>query len=316
MAKNTATGKHDILAAGCLCWRRTGHELQVLVIHRPRYDDWSWPKGKQDHGETLPETAVRELREETGLDVRLGVALPATEYTVKAQSKLVRYWAAEVPPGAHAKPDDDEVDELRWVHPRQAEELLTNREDKEPLKALVRLSEQDRLATRPVIVVRHAKAKPRSAWQRAEGDRPLAATGQRQALAVTRLLAAWRPTRVITSPWLRCISTVVPYAKKYDAQVRQRPQLTEASHERHPGKAAAVVEKLFTSEHPVVLCTHRPVLPTVLEVLKEHLPGGLRQQLPAADPYLSPGQMIVIQVPRNKKKKRPVSCEIIAPFDD
>ena len=75
MAKNTTLSKYDILAAGCVCWRVVDGELQVLVIHRPRYDDWSWPKGKQDDGETLPETAVRELREETGLHITLGVHL-------------------------------------------------------------------------------------------------------------------------------------------------------------------------------------------------------------------------------------------------
>lgn len=315
MAKSNASGKIDIYAAGCLCWRLSAGELQVLVIHRPRYDDWSWPKGKQDNGETLPETAVRELREEVGLSVRLGVPLPAIRYDVKGQTKLVKYWAAEISPSVKAKPDHGEVDELRWVSAEEARTMLSNNDDRGPLDELMRLHGQGTLATRPVIIVRHAKAKPRSSWQRAEGDRPLAATGKRQALAVTRLLAAWQPRRIITSPWLRCVSTVIPFAKKYNAKVKERSQLTEASHKRSPKKAAAIVEQLFDTEHPVVLCTHRPVLPTVFKVLARHMPDPLSEDLPESDPYLSPGEMVVLHMPRNKKD-RAVSCEIITPFDD
>ena len=111
------------------------------------------------------------------------------------------------------------------------------------------------------------------------------------------------------------MSTVIPFAKKYNAKVKERSQLTEASHKRSPKKAAAVVEQLFDMEHPVVLCTHRPVLPTVLKVLSRHMPNSLGDDLPESDPYLSPGEMIVLQMPRNKKS-RAVSCEIITPFDD
>ncbi|MEX5266410.1 MULTISPECIES: NUDIX hydrolase [Kocuria] len=316
MAKNKTLSKYDILAAGCVCWRVVDGELQVLVIHRPRYDDWSWPKGKQDDGETLPETAVRELREETGLHITLGVHLADTEYTVRGHDKLVRYWAAEVSPFAHTSPEDDEVDRMSWLPVARARSILTNEDDTAPLDELARLYARASLATRPVIVIRHAKAKPRSSWQRAEGDRPLAATGKRQALAVTRLLAAWQPKRVVTSPWLRCISTVVPYAKKYGIKVKERSQLTEAAHKRHPKRAAQVTEQLFDTERPVVLCTHRPVLPTVLKVLAKHLPPALAAQLPDADPYLSPGQMIVLHMPRASQSARAVGFEIISPFDD
>ncbi|CAL8899253.1 ADP-ribose pyrophosphatase [Kocuria varians] len=316
MAKNSTPGRYGILAAGCLCWRVVDDELQVLVIHRPRYDDWSWPKGKQDDGETLPETAVRELREETGLRITLGVHLADTVYKVRGHDKLVRYWAAEVSPLVKPAPEDDEVDRMEWVTPSRARKMLTNKDDVAPLEELVRRHSRGELATRPVIVIRHAKAKPRSSWQRAEGDRPLAATGKRQALAVTRLLAAWQPRRVVTSPWLRCMSTVVPYAKKYNVKVKERPQLTEDTHKRHPKRAANVTEQLFETERPVVLCTHRPVLPTVLKVLARHMPPELAENLPATDPYLSPGQMIVLHMPRTGQRSQAVAFELISPFDD
>jgi len=308
-------GSPDVQAAGCLCWRRAGSGVEVLLIHRPRYDDWSFPKGKQDEGETLPETAYREVREEIGLPARLGVPLPTIRYGVKDGTKDVHYWAAEFGPGARPEPDGREVDSVRWAAPDEARRLLTNPSDREPLDRLVELHERGDLATRPAIVVRHAKAKPRSSWSRAEGDRPLAATGKRQALAVTRLLQVWSPERVLTSPWLRCLSTVVPYARKAGVKVRERPQLTEAAHKRHPKKAAAVVQTMFDKDAPVALCTHRPVLPTVLRVLAQHMDGELARALPAKDPYLSPGEMIVLQVSR-RHRRRVVSVELVKPFDD
>ena len=128
----------EVLAAGMLPWRQGADGLQVMVIHRPRYDDWSWPKGKLDPGETLPECAVRELAEEVRLDLRPGVPLAVTAYTLPTrkgrgeQSKEVWYWAAEVV-GQRAVPDGDEVDEARWVSPDAARRMLTNESDAEPL---------------------------------------------------------------------------------------------------------------------------------------------------------------------------------------
>ncbi|MDO5617428.1 NUDIX hydrolase [Kocuria sp.] len=305
----------DIRAAGCLCWRPTADGgIEVLVIHRPRYDDWSWPKGKLDDQETLPEAAHREVHEEVGLKVRLGIPLAITEYQVKGGLKHVYYWSAELPAFTKGRADGKEVDELRWVSPEQAGRMLTNTTDVEPLQRLIQLRDAGDLAVRAVLLVRHAKAKPRSSWSRAEGDRPLAATGKRQALAVTRLLAVWSPERVVSSPWLRCLSTVTPYAKTAGLKVKERPALTEAAHKRSPRKAAAVVETLFDKDKSAALCTHRPVLPTALKVLANHLPSTLSSMLPQEDPYLAPGEMIVLQVSR-RHRRRAVSMEIVKPFD-
>lgn len=305
-----------INAAGALIWRRNQSKLEVLIIHRPHYDDWSWPKGKQDAGETLPETAVREVREEVGLQVTLGAPLAMTTYKVRGKNKEVYYWAAELPFGAHAQADEAEVDELRWVSPKQARSMLTNSTDQQPLKALLRLEATQDLKTRPVIVVRHAKAKPRSTWAGAEGERSLAATGKRQALSVGRLLEAWSPQRIVSSPWVRCMQTVYPYSKTSGLAIKEKRALTEDSNKRSPKRARRVTESLFEKrDRSVVLCTHRPVLPTVLEVLGSHLNKPLRKHLPTSDPYLKPGEMWVLQVsvahPRSV-----VSLEQIKPFDD
>src|SRR3954453_3883817 len=209
---------------GALCWRGRNHKLQVLLIHRPRYKDWSWPKGKIDAGETTPECAVREVREEIQVDVQLGIPLPTVHYRVPSGIKEVFYWAARLE-DAEPVPDGSEVDDVKWCQVPEALTMLSNPSDREPLEKLVTAHSRGDLDTYPFVVVRHAKAKPRSSWSKSEGERPLAATGRRQALAVSRLLAAWRAQRIATSPWVRFVQTITPYASAQQLKLRSVPQL-------------------------------------------------------------------------------------------
>jgi 8-oxo-(d)GTP phosphatase len=313
-AKPEAPERIAVHAAGALCWRSTNGSLEVLIIHRPRYQDWSWPKGKLDDGETLPEAAVREVEEEVGLKVRLGLPLPAINYRVNAGLKEVRYWAAQVN-GAEALPDGDEVDRAEWVDPQKAREMLANPSDIDPLNALVHWYDHGDLPTWPIILLRHAKAKPRSTWTLAEGDRTLVASGQRQAKAVARLLNAWGPKRVLTSPWVRCVQTVKPYAKLVDPKIKQIDALTEASHKRQPKKARAVAEGVFDKRKPVIICSHRPVLPTLLAVYAPRMSNDDAAKLPTSDPYLSPGEILIMHVSA-QDNQRIVAVEQIRPYDD
>lgn len=303
-----------VTAAGALPWRVTNDRLEVLLIHRPRYDDWSWPKGKIDDGETIPECALREVREEIGLDAPLGRPLPAIHYRVASGLKVVFYWAVKAN-GTRLVPDGKEVDSVMWCTPEKAARLLSNPTDVVPLEYLRKAHERGELNTWPLVVLRHAKAKPRSSWTKAEGERPLAATGTRQAQAVGRLLQVWQPPRVVTSPWLRCVATVAPYAKAAGAKVRMAEALTEHRHHRSPKKTAAVVEALFDKQRPVVVCTHRPALPTVFAQLAKHMPGRLSSLLPSEEPYLSPGELVVCHVAPGAKN-RVVAVEQFKPFDD
>ena len=110
---------------------------QVLLVHRPRYDDWTLPKGKLDRGESFEDAALREVREETGFSCVLGRELPSSEYRDnKERPKLVRYWLMEVEGGAFEP--NEEVDELRWLEPGEAVEALTYERDREVLAGLSR----------------------------------------------------------------------------------------------------------------------------------------------------------------------------------
>jgi 8-oxo-dGTP diphosphatase len=303
-----------VVAAGAIPWRVQKGALEVLLIHRPRYDDWSWPKGKLDDGETVPQCAVREVHEEIGLNSSLGVPLPPIHYHVSAGLKVVHYWAMRVN-GEQLRPDGKEVDSVMWCSPDRAASFLSNPTDVEPLEYLEKAHIRGELDTWPLVLIRHAKAKPRSSWTKAEGERPLAATGQRQAAAVQRLLEVWKPQRIVTSPWTRCVATIAPYAKASGAKVKLVEALTEHNHNRSPKKTAATVEALFDKQVPIAVCTHRPALPTVLNQLGQHMSAALRGLLPTSDPFLSPGEVIVCQVARGSERKI-VSVEQVKPFDD
>lgn len=303
-----------VYAAGALCWRVKKRKLEVLLIHRQRYDDWSWPKGKLGKGETLPECAVREVLEEVGLPITLGIPLPPIRYVVKPGLKQVHYWASSVD-DMPAIADGKEVDAIAWCSPNKARGLLSNPSDVEPLEALVAAHEAGSLDTWPLLIVRHAKAKPRSAWTRAEGERPLAATGKRQALYLQRLMMSWHPGRIFTSGWMRCISTISPYAQLTKAKVKVVPWLTEADHNRHPAKVEAVVEKLLTRNSATAVCTHRPVLPTILAALANHMTPELALSLPTLDPFLTPGEVLLAHV-SHAEQGRIVALEQHKPFDD
>ena len=125
-----------IEAAGGVVMQKGPDETEIAIVHRPRYDDWSFPKGKLDPGETFEEAALREVREETGLICRLGPELAFAHYDDnKGRPKLVRYWLMAVIEDPGFEPND-EVDELRWLTPVEATDLLTYSRDQNLVKTL------------------------------------------------------------------------------------------------------------------------------------------------------------------------------------
>ncbi|WP_222710694.1 NUDIX hydrolase [Quadrisphaera setariae] len=291
-----------VRAAGALCWYRAPDGgLRLLLVHRPRYRDWSWPKGKLEGAELPPAAAVREVAEETGLVIRLGRALPSARYALGADAtKEVSYWAAHVEGARHpVPPRPAEVDRTEWVTPEEADARLTRRGDRVQLRALLAADRTGGLDTWPLVVVRHGHAHPKTAWGRSDDERPLAAPGRRQAERLPELLTAWQPPRVVTSPWRRCTDTVEPYLRASGAKVKTRGRLTEDAHRRDPGRTAKLVRKLLGKQRPVLLCTHRPVLSTVFGELAEHAADDVAAAVPQHDPYLGPGEVLVAHVSRS-----------------
>lgn len=303
-----ACSRPPVLAAGAVVWRERSGQLEVLVVHRPRYGDWSWPKGKIEDDESLPAAAVREVAEETGLRVALGRPLPSAYYTVgESTPKSVRYWAAAGPSGAlPAPPHPDEVDETRWVLVPDAEQMLTRRADRVQLRAVVEAFEDGTLRTFPVAVLRHGHARPKSAWAHADAERPLVRAGRTQAEAVVDLLAAYAPKRVLSSPWRRCTETVEPFLARHGGllgtTLRTKKALSEDGHRRNRAKTADLVRKLVRKRRPVVVCTHRPVLSTLLGALAGHAEVGRSGDLPSKDPFLVPGELLVAHVAYSSRR--------------
>ena len=290
-----------MLAAGVLCWRRGPDGLQVLLVRSVAHDEWSWPKGRLEPGETAAAGALRETAEETGLPVRLGVPLGSVDYRLPdGRSKRVAYWAAQVraeddrprPPRAAA----GEIAEVAWVPADRATGLLPHAEHHRPLAELTARAANGRLQSSPVLVLRHASARSRQAWSGSDSERPLSGKGRRQAAALTAVLACWQPVRLVSSPWRRCLDTVAPYATGAALTVVTDPGLSEAGHRRAPQVAAGRVEELIAGGLPALICTHRPVLAAILSAVAEHGTPGVTAGLPADDPYLRPGELLVAHV--------------------
>ncbi|WP_460629600.1 NUDIX hydrolase [Intrasporangium mesophilum] len=261
-----------IPAAGTLPWRRRDGQLEVALVHRPKYDDWSWAKGKLDPGEQPCVAAARETLEETGLVVRLGVPLPSSEYPVLDSTggpatKQVHYWAAKVIGGNGSL--EHEIDEVRWVDVPAANSLLDYARDREQLLALVRADRADELKTWPLALVRHTKAVPRAKWSGDDRVRPLDAVGRTQAKTVASVLEAYGITRVVTSSSTRCRATVEPYADLAGLRLHVRESLSEEGFEERPDGALRQLEKVLDRAEPAVVCSHGPVIPSLLEVLRE-----------------------------------------------
>ena len=250
-----------MIAAGAVV-HRPGQ--QVLLVHRPRYDDWSFPKGKLDPGEHPVAAAVREVAEETGLHIRLGPPLRPQRYPVAGwRFKTVHYWVGRV-----VGDDDvsgylvnDEIDDVAWVPLDKAMETLTYEYDRQTLREARRF----RKKTRALVVLRHGDARARKSWRRNDRERPLVNLGTLQAERLVPLLAAYDVTQVVSSSSLRCRETVSPYSHTTGFGLTADDGLTEE--DATPASVGRLVDALLQADAGSVLCTHRPVLPLVGEAL-------------------------------------------------
>lgn len=280
-------------AAGGIVWRKAQPGVEVLTVHRPSYDDWTFPKGKADPGETLQATAVREIAEETRFRVRLGHPLGELSYPIAGGSKAVTYWCARVAGEDGPFTPNDEVDEIRWVSLDGALALLTYEHDATLLETFRELLDRKAHRTRTLVVLRHAKAAPRDEAGEDDLARPLTALGSAQAEELVPVLGAYGVRRVVSSPALRCAQTVEPYAHSISTFLEIDDRLGE---DTRASQVQRAVEALLDRKRPVVLCTHRPTLPWVFESV------GIET------PDLAPGEAVVL----HHRKGELFASEIVA----
>ena len=361
-----ASRRPPVLAAGALVWRLKNDKLQVLVVHRPRYDDWSFPKGKAEPGESMVLTAIREVAEETGRQIVLGRYLgKARRRLVSGRKKRTLYWAAQVLPEAGpgeglraaVKPASKrEIDKVRWWKVKKAARKLTHADDKRLLARLVDWYESGQLQVHSLVLVRHAKAVSRATWGygiNSEITRPLVmGRGQAQARDVAALLSAYGVRELVSSPWRRCVDTLAPYAHGCGLDLRSDEAFTEVSALMAPELMQASFRDLLERgsaldgppepeavglqgrepagpqgrelglalagqagpgaagppepgaagqsepSYPLALCVHRPCLPLLFETLREYMGPELATKLPDSDPWLRPGQAVVVHLRR------------------
>jgi 8-oxo-(d)GTP phosphatase len=263
-----------VTAAGAVVLRGEGRGLQVALVHRPKYDDWSFPKGKPEGREHVVTTAVREVTEETGLTVRLCRPLSSREYLVDGHPKIVHYWVARPVGPQQPFTVNAEVDRLDWVAPDEAERRLTQPRDAE----LVELALRHPPGT-PFAIVRHAKSRKRGSWKGDDEDRPLTATGRRDAKALVALLSAYGVSRLHSSPTVRCRQTLQPFARATGLPLVEEPSVSEQAFDADPADGLDHVDRMrqlaAAEDSPTAVCTHRPVIPGLVGHLLEGsgLPG-------------------------------------------
>ena len=250
-----------VYAAGAVLWRPardSGKSIEIAVIHRPRYDDWSLPKGKLDPGETAPVAAVREVLEETGHRSHLGRCLTTVTYPVDQRVKKVHYWAARSL-GGNFHPGD-EVDDLLWLPPSAAMKKLDYPPDR---KVLRRFAKQP-ADTNTVLVVRHGTAGSKARFRGDDTKRPLDKKGRAQAEALVAQLLAFGATHVYAADRVRCHQTVEPLAAELDVAIHDEPHLSEEAYAKNAKCGRQRVLQIAGRPGTPVICTQGKVIPDLI----------------------------------------------------
>lgn len=262
-----------ILAAGAVLWRPgAGADPLIALVHRPRYDDWSLPKGKMDPGETEPVTAAREVEEETGFACALGRRLPSVSYPVQARNKAsgdmepavknVRYWAARALGGEFTP--NAEVDELEWLPVGDAMSRLRYPHDRKVLRRFTKAPAD----TTTVLIVRHGTAGRKARYKGDDRQRPLDKRGRAQAESLVGQLLAFGATTVYSAPRVRCRQTVGPLAEELGVEIADEPTLTEeafADDKRSARHRVLDIAKASAGDGETpVICTQGKVIPELI----------------------------------------------------
>jgi 8-oxo-dGTP diphosphatase len=273
-----------IQAAGAVLWRKSDiSQLEIAVIHRPRYDDWSLPKGKVESGESHISAGYREIQEETGYESTFGPEIGTVVYKLEGAPKEVRYWAAAATIKT-GTPNPQEVDEVLWLAPDKAKEKLTNKDD----RAIVDFFLDFGVDTFPIILLRHAKALKRTEWDGDDGDRPLEHRGQLQAKRLLPIYLPYGISEVHTSDALRCIETIDLMARLIEKTPIFSADLSEYGYAKDKEAPLDYVQDLMDRGAPAIICSHNPIIPKLVKKLVG------KKYFKSMDRELEPAQAIVL----------------------
>ena len=269
-----------ITAAGAVVWRKTGEGVtEIAIIHRPRYNDWSLPKGKIEAGETIVSCAYREVLEETNIETQFGPFLGEVEYFSPDGLKRVSYWAAKSVGDEKPFQPNNEVDKVIWVHISKVIDKLTSETDKEIIGRFV----QSHYDSQPLILLRHGKALARSEWPGDDDDRPLDSLGQNQAVRMLSVFQSYNLAEIHTSDAIRCYDTVAPMAKSLNLKLVVSGNLSESTFKKDKEKVFDYAKELVKNEKSTLLCSHNPILPKLLNKIskKNELEADVEKLQPA-----------------------------------
>jgi 8-oxo-dGTP diphosphatase len=285
----SSKNKGHVYAAGTVIVKGRGLNQRIAVIHRPHRQDWSFPKGKIDGSDTAAATAIRETLEETGLRVTLHQPLTTQEYIFDGLPKTVFYWRATLINNSEFIPND-EADQLVWVSLKGALKLLSYDVDKDLAREAFKSVE-----TKPLILLRHATSEKRVEWADRyaknvppDSFRPLTPDGIMQAHLIADLLSAYGVNKIVSSDSIRCIATVSPYAASKEIPLEAHQILSELGWAVNNQPGIRLVKKLARSKDSIVLCGHRPALPSLAQAIADEL------DYEELDASLPPAGLIVI----------------------
>jgi 8-oxo-dGTP diphosphatase len=253
-----------IEGAGAVLWQATDDgDVTIAIIHRPRYDDWSLPKGGVDAGESHIQAAFREVLEETGVKAVFGPEIGTVDYEVNGVTKEVRYWLAEADQFNAATPNPEEVDATEWLSISDAINKLSNADDRE----IVRMAEEFGFGSTPLVLLRHTKALKRDLWDGDDGDRPLEHVGQIQAAKIPAIYAPYAIEKIYSSDAIRCVQTIEVMAAEYGITPIYSSEISEFGFEKDSEKALDYALSVMLSDKSSVMCSHNPVLPKLVKKL-------------------------------------------------
>lgn len=317
--------------------------IELCVVHRPKYDDWSWPKGKLENNESFRHAAVREIGEETGKSVQLGPYLMEVEYPLNAEGKKsrrksdpaepvkqVKYWMATVvnrndarhltdPFGPVHRADIGEIDHVEWLPITQARKRLTHATDRDVLAAFVDRLEEGAGRAQTLLLVRHAKAESRKSWDGTDENRPITPKGAAHAYALDRELACFNPVRLITSPWLRCQQTVQMLAWQTQRPMEYLESMTEDAFadnsERTWHDFRTLLDATAQGEQTALICMHRPVIGGMFAKMQSMCSSStLEKMLKRKSPYMPAGTALAISVVQDAGTTKIIDIQKVQPI--